>query len=167
LATFLPTQELSHPLIPTPFGERVVALLNRRLSDAIDLEARCREAEWNLPASTPQVLRELFSTLRHDAATFVDALAARIVEIGGAAEGTPRVVAQRSGLLEVLPPSSAVDPELGPLSGALTAFASRIRIAVYEASRLGDAESAAVCAWISRATENDLRRLKSPLAGAA
>ena len=165
MATTLPTE--SFDPAARPIAVEIIALLNRRLSDAVDLESRCREAEWNVHGEAGSARRELFSTIRHEAGAFADTLASRIVELGGVAEGTPRVVAQRSGLLEILPISSRIDPEIGPVHGALIAFASRIRIAVHEASRRDDDKTAGICARISRAAENGLRRLKSHSAGAA
>jgi starvation-inducible DNA-binding protein len=159
LATFLPTEGFAPGAEPRPVTVQIVALLNRRLSDAIDLESRCREAEWNSRAIDP-ALSELFGDLRRDAACFGDTLASRIVELGGMAEGTPHVVAQRSGLLEILPTASSIDPMLRPVNAALTSFASRIRIAVTQTSRLDDGETSAICARISRDAENGLRRLK-------
>ena len=77
MATILPTDHLQPvpeasagrllPLPETSTPDPIAALLNRRLADALDLEARCREACWNAePGSSvaPRSLIELRASPR-------------------------------------------------------------------------------------------------------
>ena len=75
---------------------QVAALLNRRLSDAIDLQTQCKQAHWNVKGPSFIALHKLFDDVYAAVDEYVDLLAERIVQLGGIAEGTARTVAERS-----------------------------------------------------------------------
>src|SRR2546430_3260445 len=75
-------------------------LLNRRLADAVDLQLQLKQAHWNVKGPHFIGLHKLFDDIDEAVETYVDLIAERIVQLGGIAEGTVRVAAQRSRLEE-------------------------------------------------------------------
>src|SRR5258708_20403446 len=73
-------------------------MLNRRLADAIDLQLQSRQAYWNVKGPQFMALRELFDKVAQGVEEDANLIAARIVQLGGKAEGTAHAVAQRSSL---------------------------------------------------------------------
>lgn len=76
------------------------ALMNQRLADAIDLQMQIKQAHWNVKGPSFIGLHELFDKVEEAVESYVDMIAERIVQLGGIAEGTVRVVARRSRLDE-------------------------------------------------------------------
>ena len=80
--------------------KRVIELLSARLADCIDLQLQAKQAHWNVKGSNFIALHKLFDEVADTAEEAVDLIAERIVQLGGIAEGTVRVVGQRSALRE-------------------------------------------------------------------
>src|SRR5208337_5696782 len=85
----------------------VIAILNERLADAIDLQSQVKQAHWNVKGPHFIALHELFDKISDAVEEYVDEIAERAVQLGGVAEGTARVVAKRSSLPEY--PLNAAD----------------------------------------------------------
>src|SRR5258708_12196617 len=77
---------------------KLIELLNRRLADAIDLQLQSRQASWNVKGPHFMALRELFDKVAHGVEEDANLIAARIVQLGGMAEGTAQAVARRTAL---------------------------------------------------------------------
>src|SRR5256885_10574067 len=86
--------------LPERVRAQVIELLNQRLADAIDLETQTKQAHWNVKGPHFIALHKLFDELHDGVEGYVDTLAERVVQLGGIAEGTARVVAKRSELEE-------------------------------------------------------------------
>src|SRR5215472_14918117 len=101
---------------------KVIALLNTRLADCIDLQTQTKQAHWNVKGPNFIALHELFDKINEEVEDYVDDLAERAVQLGGVAEGTARMAAKRSALAEY--PANAVDgrSHVEALSTALAAF---------------------------------------------
>ena len=108
--------------LPERTRAEVVALLNQRLADAIDLQSQCKQAHWNVKGDTFIALHELFDKINEDVEDYVDLIAERSVQLGGTAEGTVRMVAKRSLLSEYAPPSAIAKDHVEALSHALATF---------------------------------------------
>lgn len=89
---------------PSPLPEadraRLVATLNARLADGLDLHTQIKVAHWNVKGPHFATLHPLFETFAVELAAFTDALAERAVTLGGKAYGTARHVAAHSTLPE-------------------------------------------------------------------
>jgi starvation-inducible DNA-binding protein len=141
-----------------PFAARVEIgdLLNLRLADCIDLQTQCKQAHWNVKGPSFIALHELFDQINGEVEEYVDLIAERIVQLGGIAEGTARVVAERSAL-EVYPLVTSGGLEhVDALSGALAYFGRTIRLGIEEMNDLGDADSADILTQISRGIDKSL-----------
>ena len=80
-------------------GELVV-LLNLRLASAVDLYSQLKQAHWNVKGPSFIGLHQLFDEVAGSDEANVDALAERVVQLGGIAEGTVRVSAAKTRLAE-------------------------------------------------------------------
>jgi starvation-inducible DNA-binding protein len=129
---------------------KVVQLLNGRLADAIDLQTQTKQAHWNVKGPHFIALHELFDKINEDVEEYVDEIAERAVQLGGVAEGTARMVANRSSLSEY--PANTVDgrSHVEALSSALAAFGKAARNTINEANELGDLDTADLFTEVSR-----------------
>jgi starvation-inducible DNA-binding protein len=85
---------------------------------------------------------------------YVDDIAERVVQLGGVAEGTARMVANRSSLAEY--PANTVDgrSHVAALSSALAAFGKSARIAINQADELGDVDTSDLFTEVSRGIDS-------------
>ncbi len=129
---------------------KLIELLNRRLADAIDLQLQSRQAYWNVKGSHFMALRELFDQVTHGVEENANLMAARIVQLGGMAEGTAQAVARRTALDAYRLATADGNGHIDALSTTLTAFGRHARYASEQASELKDADTAALFTEIAR-----------------
>lgn len=133
--------------------EKIVAILNQSLADAIDMKSQAKQAHWNVKGMNFIALHELFDQVATEFDTYVDDLAERVTTLGGTALGTVRVSAQTSSLneypLEITDGAAHVDA----LSNALADFGKKIRKNIDETDELGDADTADLYTGISRGVD--------------
>ncbi len=132
---------------------QVIDLLNERLADAIDLQLQTKQAHWNVKGLQFIALHKLFDEIYAAAEEYVDLLAERVVQLGGIAEGTCAIVAERSELPQYPIDISTGEEHVLALSNALASFGERIRRAIDETGELGDADAADICTEISRGVD--------------
>jgi starvation-inducible DNA-binding protein len=144
---------------------KVVQLLNGRLADAIDLQTQTKQAHWNVKGPHFIALHELFDKINEDVEEYVDEIAERTVQLGGVAEGTVRMVANRSSLSEY--PANTVDgrSHVEALTSALAAFGEAARKAINEANELGDLDTADLFTEVSRGIDKWLWFVEAHLQG--
>ena len=133
-----------------------VALLNARLADSIDLMHQAKQAHWNVKGPSFIALHKLFDEIVDAAEDYMDLLAERVVQLGGTAEGTIQVAAQRSVLKEYPLQMSAERDHVAALSSALAAFGKSVRQAIDQSDELGDRDTADIFTEISRGTDKYL-----------
>jgi starvation-inducible DNA-binding protein len=142
---------------------RMVAALNGRLADALDLQLQAKQAHWNVKGPSFIALHELFDRIAGEAAGHVDELAERITALGGIAEGTVQAVAGRSRLdpypLEISDGRAHVDA----LAAALAKFGKAVRKSIDDAAKAGDADTSDLFTGISRAADKNLWLLEAHL----
>ncbi len=126
------------------------ALMNQRLADAVDLQMQMKQAHWNVKGPHFIGLHELFDQIDEAVESYVDLIAERIVQLGGIAEGTVRVAAQRSRLEEY--PLFIADGQahVEAVSKALSTFGHEARETIAQADQLEDADTADIFTEISR-----------------
>ncbi|HYE74811.1 MAG TPA: DNA starvation/stationary phase protection protein Dps, partial [Blastocatellia bacterium] len=141
---------------PAAAREKLVGILNARLADSIDLMMQAKQAHWNVKGPNFIALHELFDKVATDATEYVDLIAERITTLGGTAEGTVRVSAQKSQLSEY--PLEIIDGVLhvDALSSALATYGRHVREAIDEAAKLEDADTADLFTEISRGVDKNL-----------
>jgi len=126
------------------------ALMNQRLADAVDLQMQMKQAHWNVKGPHFIGLHELFDKIDEAVESYVDLIAERIVQLGGIAEGTVRVTAERSRLEEY--PLFIADGQahVEAVSKALSTFGHEARQTIAQADELEDADTADIFTEISR-----------------
>ena len=139
--------------LPESKRVEVIALLNQRLAEAIDLQTQCKQAHWNVKGPSFIGLHKLFDEINEAVEGYVDLIAERVVQVGGIAEGTVGAVEQRSSLPDYPLALSTGLEHVAALSDALAAFGRTARIGIEEMNELEDAGSADVLTEISRGVD--------------
>ena len=139
--------------LPLSTRRQVCVLLNQRLADCVDLETQCKQAHWNVKGPQFIALHELFDKIHEAVDEYADLIAERIVQLGGIAEGTARIAAQRSTLLDYPLTIASGDRHVAALSDVLAEFGRTARIGIEEMNELEDADSADVLTEISRGVD--------------
>ena len=142
--------------LPEKVRTQVVSLLQERLAEAVDLVTHAKQAHWNVKGPHFIALHELFDQVYEHAGEHVDLLAERIVQLGGTAEGTVRVVAKRSQLPEYPLAIAAGKEHVEALSRTLAYFGETIRQGIRQADEIGDMDTADIFTEISRSVDKDL-----------
>jgi starvation-inducible DNA-binding protein len=136
--------------LPEATRSRVTDLLNKRLADCIDLQTQCKQAHWNVKGPSFIALHKLFDDINEDVEEYVDLLAERVVQLGGTAEGTARMVAGRTTLDEYPQALASSEGHVEALSSALAGFGSGTRKAIGQVDQLEDADTVDILTEISR-----------------
>jgi len=139
--------------LPERTRAEVVALLNQRLADAIDLQSQCKQAHWNVKGENFIALHELFDKINEDVEDYVDLIAERSVQLGGTADGTVRMVAKRSLLGEYTAQGPDWKDHVEALSHALATFGEYARQGIESTNTLNDADTADIFTEISRGVD--------------
>lgn len=143
--------------------KKIVELCNARLADAIDLQTQCKYAHWNVRGPNFIALHEMFDDVNEDVEEYVDLIAERAVQLGGAADGTMRMAAGRSSLAEYATTGSAGPEHVEALSSALAVFGTLVRRAIDTSTELGDADTADIFTEVSRGVDKWLWMVEAHL----
>jgi len=136
--------------IPEQRRSELNVLMNQRLADAVDLQMQMKQAHWNVKGPHFLGLHELFDQIDEAVEGYVDLVAERIVQLGGIAEGTARVAAERSRLEEYPLDIADGHAHVEAVSKALSTFGREVRKTIGEADELQDADTADMFTEISR-----------------
>lgn len=142
---------------------RIVELCNARLADSIDLQTQCKYAHWNVKGPNFIALHKLFDDLNEDIEEYVDLIAERIVQLGGIAQGTARVVAKHSSLPEYHVENNKTENHLDSISFGLALYGKLSRAAIEMCAELNDADSADIFTEISRGVDKWLWMVEAHL----
>ena len=125
---------------------------------ATALPAGASAPDFNLPSAPDRTAKlsefrgphELFDQVDEAVESYVDLIAEHIVQLGGIAEGTARVAAACSRLVEY--PLTIADGQahVEAVSKALSDFGREARSTISEAEQLEDADAAEIFTEISR-----------------
>lgn len=133
-----------------------IDVLNARLADGIDLALLTKQAHWNVRGRTFIAVHEMLDTFRAEIDTHVDAIAERVVQLGGTALGT----VQDSSAKSTLPPYPTniykVEDHLTALTERYAAAANAVRAAIDATGEAGDASSADIFTAYSRSLDQYL-----------
>ena len=86
--------------LPEQSRTALIATLNDRLADGLDLHSQVKVAHWNVRGPQFPSLHPLFEQFANQLAVHNDAIAERAVTLGGLAAGGTRHVAKKSRLAE-------------------------------------------------------------------
>jgi len=136
--------------IPAQRRSELNALMNQQLANAVDLQTQMKQAHWNVKGPHFIGLHELFDQIDEAVEGYVDLIAERIVQLGGVAEGTARVAAQRSRVEEYPLDIADGHAHVEAVAKALSSFGHEARKTIDEADELDDADTADIFTEISR-----------------
>src|SRR5262245_25004308 len=134
----------------------VIALLQARLSDSIDLEAQMKQAHWNVKGKDFFQLHLLFDKIHGEVEEFVDTIAERITALGGVADGRVQTTGKSTQLYEYPIAASGGEAHLKAVAAVLAQFGKAVRGDIDKAAEMGDAATADVFTEISRETDKQL-----------
>ena len=125
-------------------------LMNQQPANAVDLQTQMKQAHWNVKGPHFIGLHELFDQIDEAVEGYVDLIAERIAQLGGIAEGTTRVAAERSRLEEYPLEIADGHAHVEAVAKALSTFGHEARKTIDEADELEDADTADIFTEISR-----------------
>jgi starvation-inducible DNA-binding protein len=149
--------------VPEQHRQALIALLNARLADSIDLRSQIKWAHWNVKGMHFIQLHELFDSVSSHVDDQSDSIAERIAALGGVANGTAREVAARTGLKEADLAASDGAAQLKWLVHNVAHHANALRTAVQEAGDLSDDITVDLFTTITRDLDKDLSFLEAHL----
>jgi starvation-inducible DNA-binding protein len=135
---------------------KVIEVLSARLADSADLMLQAKQAHWNVKGTNFIALHELFDKIVDSAEDYMDLIAERVMQLGGAVEGTVRAVAKKSSLDEYPLQISDGRDHVDALSSALAKYGKAIRRSIDEADELGDKDTADLFTEVSRGVDKYL-----------
>ena len=142
--------------LPEGIRVQVIGLLQERLAELGDLVTHAKQAHWNVKGPDFIALHELFDDVYTHAGEEVDLVAERIVQLGGTAEATARVVALRSKVPEYSIGLAAGKDHVEALSRSLAFVGDAVRKCIDRAGELDDMDTADILTEISRSIDKDL-----------
>lgn len=148
-------------------GPAVLSLLQARLTDTLDLQARLKHAHWNVKGANFIALHDLFDRMADEVGAASDDIAERLVALGGRADGRPATTAAYSTLPQWPVAAHHQSDVLAALAAALSVQADALRHAIDQAADLGDAGTSDLFTGQSRQTDKQLWLIEAHLAGEA
>jgi starvation-inducible DNA-binding protein len=142
--------------LPEKIRIEIVALLQERLADSIDLMMQAKQAHWNVKGLHFISLHELFDKVYTDTGVYVDLIAERIAQLGGIARATIRAVAEASCMPEYPLDISSGHKHVAELGHAIAFYGETIRKAIALSTELGDAGTADLLTQVSRGSDMNL-----------
>jgi len=141
----------------------VIALLNARLADLIDLQLALKHAHWNVKGPHFIALHEMFDDLQGGLSEPIDDMAERIVALGGTAMGSVQAVAAATSLAPF--PGDVFDGLriVEALADRTAALARSVRKGIEETTEMGDADAADLLTGLSRQLDKALWFLEAHL----
>lgn len=149
--------------LPDNTRKAMIALLNARVIDAIDLRLAVKQAHWNVKGPNFIALHELFDQIQARVDAFVDDIAERSVTLSGVVAGTAQSVAGASKLTPY--PTEITDEKehLKALADRIAQFGKLAREAIDAADEAGDKDTADLFTGVSRQMDKDLWFLEAHL----
>jgi starvation-inducible DNA-binding protein len=130
--------------------EKMIEILNARLADSIDLKSQAKQAHWNVKGMSFIALHELFDQVSTEVEVHIDTIAERVTILGGTAEGTVRVAAEKSTLSQYPMEITEGRDHVDTLSSALAQFGKNVRANIDDADEAGDKDTADLFTGVSR-----------------
>jgi starvation-inducible DNA-binding protein len=147
--------------LPEQICSRSVALLNRHLAAAIDLDAQVKQAHWNVRGPTFIAIHELFDKVADVVEEYSDKIAERAGTLGGTAEGTVQTAAQRSFLEPYRLGVADAAAHIEAVTTALASFGESVRNAIDESDQFGDIDTSDLFTEVSRGIDQQLWLVES------
>ena len=139
--------------LPESIRARMIETLNQRLADSIALQTQAKQSHWNVKGPNFIGLHKLFDEIWEATLEYSDLIAERVVQLGGVAEGTARIAAQRTQLEPYPMDILSGRDHCEALSSALAVFGKAVRRGIDEADQAVDKGTADIYTEISRGVD--------------
>ena len=149
--------------LPQATRTQAIELLNARLADAIDLGTQVKHAHWNVKGANFIALHELFDKIAESVEDQVDTIAERVTALGGTARGTLVAVSRSTSLKPYPEEISAGSGHVEALASVLADFGRKVRAAIEDTAKWGDAGTSDLFTGLSRETDKSLWFLEAHL----
>lgn len=143
--------------------EKVIAILNQRLADTIDVQYQAKFAHWNVKGKDFYQLHLLFDTVAEHLEEAADAIAERVTALGGRANGTIRQSAAASSVEEYDTELTSGMDHVAALAERLATVANAGRKAAEETDELGDLVTSDLFTGLVGVADKDLYFLEAHL----
>lgn len=120
---------------------KIAQTLNARLADGLDLHSHFKEAHWNLKGPNFVALHGFFEEVADSLSAHTDAIAERVVTLGGRASGTVRHVAKASEIADYPQGVSRDLEHARALAERVDAFVDGLKESRSTLEELGDTDS--------------------------
>ena len=154
----------THNMLSENIRTQVVEVLNKHLAAAIDLHGQPKQAHWNVRGPAFIGVHELFDKVAGEAESYSDLIAERAAGLGGVAEGTIQVAAERSFLIPYPLRIADENQHIFAVAATLATFGQSAREAIEQSEMLGDADAADLFTGISRGDDLQLWLVESHVA---
>lgn len=149
--------------LPDNTRKAMIALLNARLADAIDLRLAFKQAHWNVKGPNFIAVHEMFDAMQGRVSGFVDEIAERAVMLGGQVDGTTQGVAKGSKLTAYPADITKEREHIEALADRVAQFGKLVREAIDAADEAGDKDTADLFTGVSKQMDMDLWFLEAHL----
>lgn len=141
----------------------VIAILNTRLADAIDLGIQAKMAHWNIRGPHFIALHELFDKVHDEVDGYIDELAERIGQLGGVVRANLQEVHKTTSLENFSSDLRSHTEVLNALVKSLASFTNSVRKDIDATADKGDTVTADLLTSVSRGADKYLWFLESHL----
>ena len=136
--------------------QQIIAILNARLADVVDLGIQAKLAHWNVRGMHFIGLHELFDKVAETANENADEIAERIGQLGGVVVGNVQEVAKNTSLGVFSSDLSKDKDIVGAMTQALATVANNARKAIDQTADLGDQGTSDLLTDVVRDTDKHL-----------
>ncbi|WP_110687911.1 DNA starvation/stationary phase protection protein Dps [Salinicola aestuarinus] len=142
--------------IPEDQRAKIVALMNERLAETIDLSLAIKQAHWNLKGLQFIGVHEMLDGFRTAVDAHVDEIAERLVQLGGTAHGTAQDVVNATSLKAYPSDIHQVQDHFKALADHYGGVANAVRKSISETDELGDEDTSDLLTGVSRTLDSNL-----------
>ncbi len=143
--------------------KKLIALLNARLADTLDVQSQAKFAHWNVKGKDFYQVHLLFDAIAEHLEEGVDLIAERITALGGRANGTLREAAAATSVPEYDTSAIGSMDNVRALADSLGALSNAAREAIDQTDDLDDRATSDLFTQIVRTADSDLYFLESHL----
>lgn len=129
----------THNGLPADVRKKMSRLMNQLLANASDMYSQAKQAHWNVRGSDFFSLHELFDKVSKELLEHADEVAERAGQLGYSVAGTVRQAAASSSLQEYPLEIASGEEHVEQLSSSLGHYNDRLREAIDQADKSGDA----------------------------
>lgn len=159
----MPVKHPTHVNLSSDTREKVIAILDARLADAVDLSIQAKVAHWNVRGMHFMSLHLLFDKVAEQAQESADDIAERIGQLGGFARANLQQTASATSLPEYPSDISRDADVVKAVAIAMAAFSNQCRADIDTTDKLGDMATSDLLTEIVRDTDKNLWFVESHL----